>query len=218
VRFIAALMVFVSAAAAADKKVAPAKAGNDSVDLTATVASGKDAAGKILGLDPGMDLIVVQITVVPKDDAKVKISRDDFTLISRRDGQRSQAMHPSQIAGSSTLVVASRGPGAAGGMVNQTRGPIWGGMPGTGDRPRRLGGDTDVASVEAGETKSAVVDGKDKSNPLLAALREKEIPLEERSEPATGLLYFIFEGRHKPKDLELLYKRSGETLILDFEK
>jgi hypothetical protein len=204
---------------AADKKTGPAKADNDDVALTGVVASGKDAAAKLLGLDPGMDLIIVDLKIEPKSDVKVKVSRDDFTLISRRDGQRSQAMHPSQIAGSSSLVVSSRGPGSSGGIMNQNRGPIWGGMPGTGDRPRRIGGDGEAAGpVDPGETTATAVTDKSQENPLLTALRQKELPVAELAEPASGLLYFIFDGKHKVKDLELMYKGAGGTLILDFEK
>lgn len=218
-RLFAALALLATAITAADKKLAPVKAGDDAVDLTAAVASGKDASAELLGVDPGMELIVVQLTFTPRDDKKIKVSRDDFTLISRRDGQRSQAMHPSQIAGPATLVVSSRGPGAQGGVINQRRGPVWGGIPGTGGRPQRVGGETESSTpVDPGETKAAVVDGKDKENPLLTALRHKELPTGERAEPTTGLLYFIFDGKHKTKDLELMYKGPGGTLMLDFEK
>ena len=212
-------LVLLPAAVAADKKVGPAKAGDDAIELVGTVASGKEAAAKLLGVDPDMELIVVDLRLVPKNDGKVKVSRDDFTLISRRDGQRSQALHPAQIAGSSSLMVSSRGPGSSGGMVSQNRGPIWGGVPGTGDRPRRLGGDEEASGpVDPGETRSAITTDKNQENPLLTALRQKELSIAEHSEPASGLLYFIFDGKHKVKDLELMYKGPGGTLMLDFEK
>jgi hypothetical protein len=220
VRLLGGVIVFlVPFAVAADKKTGPAKAGNDAVDIVATVASGKEAAAKLLGIDPGMELIVVDVKLAPKTDEKMRVSRDDFTLISRRDGQRSQAMHPSQIAGSSSLMVSSRGPGSSGGMVNQNRGPIWGGMPGTGGRPRRIGGDDEaVGPVDPGETKATITKNKDEESPLLTALRQKELPLAGSAEPVSGLIYFIFEGKHKVKDLELMYKGPGGTLMLDFEK
>ena len=203
---------------AADKKIEPVKAGNDNIDLSGLAFIGRADVTKVLGVDPGVDLIVVDMKLMPKNDGKLAVSRDDFTLISRKDGQRSQAMHPSQIAGSGVMVVSSRGPGASGGIAQPRQGPIWGGMPGTGDRPRRLGGDRDVSQVDPGETKASITDTKEKDSPVLAALRQKELAQSEIAEPASGLLYFLFEGKHKLKDLELMYKGPGGNLMLDFEK
>jgi hypothetical protein len=173
---------------------------------------------KVLGVDPGVDLIAVDMKLMPKVEGKLAVTRDDFILISRKDGQRSQAMHPSQIAGSGVMIVSSRAPGAVGGIGQQRQGPIWGGMPGTGGRPRRLGGDQDVGQVDPGETRASITDTKEKDNPVLLALKQKELPEAEIAEPATGLLYFLFEGKHKLKDLELMYKGPGGNLMLDFEK
>ena len=50
------------------------------------------------------------------------------------------------------------------------RGPIWGGAPGTGTRPQRVGGDGEsaVSGTGATETQAAIDEGeKDKDNPLL---------------------------------------------------
>lgn len=216
---VAALLLTAMAAAGADKKViAPARAGNDEVDITGTAILTREDATTALGMDPGMDLIMVDIRVKPKSEAKIRLSRDDFTMISRRDGQKTQAMHPSQIAGSGVMVVSSTGPGSSGGMVGPRRGPIWGGMPGTGGRPRRMGGDNDVSSISEGETRTQTGDTKDKDSALLATLKKKELPEGQISEETSGLLYFVFEGKHKLKDFELLYKAPGGTLTLDFQK
>lgn len=204
--------------AAADKKIEPAKAGNDNIELSGMAFVNRADVTKALGLDPGVDLIVIDMRLMPKNETKLAVSRDDFTLISRKDGQRSQGMHPSQIAGSGVMVVSSRAAGASGGIVQQQRGPIWGGMPGTGGRPRRLGGDNDVSAIDPGETRASITDTKEKDNPVLAALKQKELPQAEIAEPAAGLLYFLFEGKHKLKDLELMYKGPGGNLMLDFEK
>jgi hypothetical protein len=215
---IAAVLVCAAALSAADKKVAPARAGNDDVDITGSAIISREDVKQALGVDPGMNLVVVDLQIKPKSDAKVTLSRDDFIMISRRDGQRTQAMHPSQIAGSAVMVVTSREAGAGGGMVAPRRGPIWGGIPGTGGRPQRVGGDTDIASVSDAETRAQIGDAKDKENPLLAALKKRELPEGEVSEEKSGLLYFVFEGKHRLKDFELMYKTKGDTLTLDFEK
>src|SRR4051794_1314519 len=84
---------------AAEKPIKPAQSGNDIVDISGTVANDRPTVTALLGMDPGMDLIVVEIKVAPKGENKIAISQDDFTLISRKDGQRSQPLAPGQIAG-----------------------------------------------------------------------------------------------------------------------
>ncbi len=106
--------------------------------------------------------------------------------------------------------------------MGDSAGPIWGGVPGSGTRPRRMGGDGGGVgnSGAVSETKATVsVDGKEKENPLLEILKAKILPERETNEPVNGLLYFLFEGKHKLKDLELMYKNPASTrLILDFQR
>src|SRR4051794_28892991 len=87
-------IVVASSLPGADKKIEPARAANDQIDIRGTAIVGREAAKAALGMDPGADIIVVDIEVRPKTDAGVKISRDDFVLIARDDGQRSPALHP----------------------------------------------------------------------------------------------------------------------------
>lgn len=62
-------------------------------------------------------------------------------------------------------------------------------------------------------------EGKSGEGPLMDALRAKALPQKETNEAVTGLLYFFLEGKHKVKQLELLYKSPvGRQMILDFEK
>jgi len=166
-----------------------------------------------------MDIIVVDVKLAPRGENKIKISHDDFTLISRKDGQRSQPLAPSQIAGKGALVVAQGGGGRAGGLMSGNRGPIWGGVPGTGTRPERVGGDGEVAQSGGSATEAdSAIKSEGKENPLLNVLKQKALPQTETNEPVSGLLYFFFEGKHKLKDLELMYKSPAGRLILDFQK
>lgn len=204
---------------AADKQSEPAKAGNELADIAGTALVGREPVKSALGIDPDVEMIAIEVRLRPKTDVSLAIRRDDFLLISRKDGQRSTAMHPSQIAGSGSLSVQTRAPGASGGMVGPRRGPIWGGMPGTGDRPRRIGGDNDIPSgIADGETRATISESKAADSPLLSALRQKELPQTSTADPLSGMLYFIFEGKHKLKDLELTWKTSAGNLILDFQK
>jgi hypothetical protein len=69
------------------------------------------------------------------------------------------------------------------------------------------------------ETQAVINEGsQEKENPFLAVLKEKSLQQRETSEPITGLLYFYFEGKHKLKDLELMYKSPAGRMMLDFQK
>jgi hypothetical protein len=205
-----AFVVFAVAALAADKKPALVSDSNNTLELTAFAHVDKQSVAAALGRDPGFEMVVLDVTVRPLLENEVAVWRDDFTLISRKDGQKSQPLAPGQIAGKGGLVVSSTGVSARGmGSPVNNRGPIWGGIPGTGDRPRRLGGDDNVAAAPA--------DSKTE-DPLLASLKAKVLPETKTKESVSGQLYFILEGKHKRKDLELIYKTGSERIILDFEK
>ena len=80
--------------------------------------------------------------------------------------------------------------------------------------PGRTGG----SGGEGAETKTSVSNTSKGDNPLLDTLKEKILPQRETNDPVTGLLYFFFEGKHKLKDLELMYKSPAGRLVLDFQK
>jgi hypothetical protein len=149
----------------------------------------------------------------------LKVFRDDFLLRSSKDGQKSGAFEPSQIAGRGGMVITTNAYG--GGLTSENRGPVWGGIPGTGMPPGRLPGDQGTpgignTAVEE-EAQATVKSGaKDKENPLLAVLKDKVLPEKETKEPLAGLLYFSLEGKHKPKDLELRYNGPAGKLTLRF--
>jgi hypothetical protein len=222
VRVLIATICCVFALDAEKPPLGPVTSEDEHLVLTASALIDKEAVSKVLGQDPGMDLVVVDVKLAPRADTKLVVSLDDFTLISRKDGQRSQPLAPSQIAGRGALVVAEGGRGGGIGIMNPGRGPIWGGVPGTGGRPRRAGGDDDgvVASGPASENQSAVKNEGDqgKANPLLDALKERSLPQRETSDTLSGLLYFFLEGKHKLKDLELMYKSPAGRMMLDFQK
>jgi hypothetical protein len=214
-----AFVIFAVAALAADKKSAPVSDSNDTVELTAFAHVDKQSVAAALGKDPGFEMVVLDVTVRPLLENEVAVWRDDFVLISRKDGQKSQPLAPTQIAGKGGLVVSSTGVSSRGmGSPVNNRGPIWGGIPGTGDRPRRLGGDDDVTAAPA-ETKATIDNNTSKTeDPLLASLKAKVLTETKTKEPVSGQLYFILDGKHKRKDLELIYKTGSERIILDFEK
>ena len=214
----AAFLLAPASGLGADRKIEPVKVRNDAAEVTGSVILGTEAVKAALGVDPAADLVIVQLKVRPIADSGFNINRDDFILISRSDGQKCPALHPSQIAGGASLKVQSTGPGAQGGIMSPRRGPVWGGIPGTGDRPRRMGGDNDVAAVTEAETKTTVNDSTEKDNPVMSALKAKELQQGQTPDAVSGFLYFILEGKQKLKNLDLLIRTSAGNLLLDFQK
>jgi len=197
-----------------DRKTPSGHASNDTVELRATLHCDRDSVNKLLGSDLGGYVVVVDLEVTPKGGKPLAVSRDDFLLHSYKDGQRSRPFAPSQIAGRGALVVSTTG--SSRGMMVEDRGPVWGGYPGS--RPQRIGGEgTSMGNTSEGSAQATVgASGKDKDDPLLAVLKEKVLPEKETSEPVGGLLYFLMEGKHKAKQLELQYTGPAGKLSIQF--
>ena len=199
---------------AGEKKPLPGQAGNDDIELAASVIIDRNEITQALGTDLGAGYVAVRMKVTPKTQKPLAVSPDDFTIVSRKDGQRSQALSPGQIAGSGALVVkpAANQPGGEG---TATNGPIWGGVV---LRPGKRKEADNSADAAAPSMKDAPVkDGNDsKDNPLMAALKAKQLPEKESLEPLEGLLYFPIDGKIKPKDLAVIYKGPAGKLIMEF--
>jgi hypothetical protein len=120
------MLVSVAAAwacLAAEPKFLPNQAGNDDIELVGSVLLDRAAVQQALGADLGTGFVAVRIRITPKAGRPIPIGPDDFTLLSRKDGERSSALAPSQIAGRGAMVVhrAERQPGGLGTVTN---GPI----------------------------------------------------------------------------------------------
>jgi hypothetical protein len=195
---------------ASDERYPVGRSSNDFVEISANLLLDKEqirqAIGPtIAGSDLGEGIIVVQVTVRPLGDDPVKIWLDDFTLLSDKDGQRSVAFQPSQIAGAGAIVVKN----APGEKHNTSVMGGLGGMIGMGPSA----GNASTAPAAEIEVKDAQ-DSTD--SPLLLALRQKALPEKSVTEPVTGLLYFQIDGKVKPKNLELFYKTKSGKLGLRF--
>src|SRR3954469_14422712 len=77
----------------------PNQAANDDIELVGTVLLDRAQIQQELGADLGPGFVAVKIKVTPKAGRPLHISPDDFTLISRKDGEQSGAISPHQIAG-----------------------------------------------------------------------------------------------------------------------
>lgn len=204
---------------AGERKPLPNQAGNDDIDIYATVILDRQEIRQALGADLQEGYALVRVKVVPKADQSLRVGTEDFTLISRKDGERSPALDPEQITGQAGLILkaAQSQPSR---MSTVSNGPIWGGVRPTrsssaaadDNRPREAVVPPDAESADAERAKAPPAD-----NPLLAALKAKAVPGDESKKPLEGLLYFAIDGKPKAKDLGLAYASPNGHLIVDFK-
>jgi hypothetical protein len=186
-----------------ERKPLPGQAGNDDVDLEGSVILTHDEVTSAVGSDIGEGYVVARMKVTPKGSTPLRVGPDDFTMISRKDGQRSTALAPSEIAGKGQMVVKH---GTADGSKSS-----WGvgGMgAGVGSSP---------GTVQRDVIKGTQMDDNAKESPALGALTAKVLPDKETKTPVEGLLYFSISGKLKPKDVAIVYKGAAGKLIMEFE-
>jgi hypothetical protein len=179
---------------AADKKAFPGQAGNDNIELTGTLLIDPAQIRDAVGSDLGPGIVVARVKASNKTGDPMRIGPDDFSLLSRKDGDRGDALAPAELAGGSALIL--KRDKAARGWAQITNQP---GFTGVG-----------------GMTKS----DKPVDETLLAALKSKEMPDQETKSNGSveGLLYFSMESaKLKVKDLALTYKGPGGRLSMEFK-
>ena len=219
-RYYGVLLLAACSLAAADKKSLLGHYSNDMIDLDATAIPDLDGVHDRLGRDVP-DLVIVEIKIRVKTEKPLAIDLDDFTLRSDRNGERSQPYLPGQLAGKGALVVSRQLTGGSA-MGRANNGPGWGGIPGTGGRPQQLPGNGGgIGNSASNEKETKVTESESekekKENPLLAVLKAKIMPTGEIADATSGLLYFQMEGKHKIKDLELMYKGPAGRFQLRFK-
>jgi hypothetical protein len=115
-KYLAVLTIFCAFAAGGDPKPLPGQAGNDDIELVGSVVIDRNEITQAIGADLGPGYVIARMKVQPKTEKPLRISADDFSMICRKDGQRSTALSPGQIAGAGSLVVkaAANQPGGLG--------------------------------------------------------------------------------------------------------
>lgn len=215
------LILFVGVLAAGKNenlKPAEARGENESVVITATAYTRPEAVKELIGSDLDGHYIVLDVKVAPRFGKHVDVRPDDFLLKTDKDGERSAPFAPSQIAGRGVLVVSQTSGGSGATPVHDNSGPVWGGYPGSMGQPRRLGGDGIGNTGSAPETEAKQTPrSKQKENPLLKVLADKELPETKTDQPVSGLLYFPMD-KQKVKDLELRYDMSGDKIVMRFRQ
>jgi len=192
----------------AKKIVSPnTSASNDQVDIVATIFMTEEEIAHKVGMDAGKGIVLLEVRVTPKADGPVQVSPDDFILLAHDDGERSKPFDPAQIAGQGALVVTT----ATDKTKKQTSGfGGFGGMIG--------GGSGSSPGNSKPTTLSTKMDAKSQGNDkLLEALKAKQFPQKESAQPVEGYLYFPLDGKHKLKNLALLYRGPAGRLDLEFE-
>ena len=191
--FVAALLcASLSIAAPQVRPAAEAHGSTDTVDVVATVMLEPTDMRNALGEDLESGYAIVRVKVSPKSDP-LRVSPEDFTLLSRKNGDRADAISPSQIVSKSALTVKRDNSGRQWAQIT--------------NQP----GFTGIAGIKRDGA------GKDDSS-LLAALKAKLLPDAETKNPAEGLVYFALDAsKLKTKDLTLLYKGAGGRITIDFK-
>jgi hypothetical protein len=189
VKYLIAVVFVAMVLSGADIKSLPNQAGNGNIDLSGTVFIDSKDIQQLVGAPMDAGYIVVRIKVEPRMLQAIRISADDFSLVSRKDGERSDALVPSQIGGPANLILKSK--------------TSYSGSPGVSST---------AVNVAPAETQKAPSE-----NPLIKILESKMLRDTETKEPVEGLLYFLMQGKNKAKDLGLLYKGPAGRLSMDFK-
>jgi hypothetical protein len=189
---------------AGERKQLPGQAGNDELDLEGSVIVSHEEVTNAIGADIGEGYIVVRMKVIPKGATPLRIGPDDFTVICRKDGQRSAALTPSEIAGKGEMIVKH---GDADGKKSS-----WG----VGGMGAGLG--SSPGTVQRDVIKGTQINDNAKGSDAIGPLAAKILPDKETKEPIEGLLYFSINGKLKPKDVALQYKGAAGKLTMEFEQ
>ena len=199
-------------------KPAETRGENESVVITATVYAKPEAVKEVLGSDLGGHYIVVAVEVTPRFGKEVAINRDDFILKTDKDGetQRSVRAQPDRRARRHgrppdrrhrvpPACTTTTGPsGAAIQALSGSRAGLAAMAWATPARQKAPRPKTRTGSHE-------------KEDPMLAVLKDKELPETKTDKPVSGLLYFPME-KQKVKDLELRYNPSEDKITMRFRQ
>ena len=190
----------------AKKVVSPTtSASNEQVDIVATIVLAQDEVKQKLGADPGQGIVLLEVKVTPKTDQPVQVSPDDFILLAHDDGERSKPFEPEELAGQGAMVLSK----------TTEKGQKTGSSFGLGGMMGGVGGSPGNPTPTAIKTK---MDEKSKGNaPLLEALKAKQMPAKESTDEVSGYLYFPLDGKHKLKNLAVLYRGPAGKLDLEFQ-
>jgi hypothetical protein len=190
---------------------------NKALEMSARLIEDREEAKRLLGVPAGAGLVLVEVQANSIEDTEVDIHPDDFTLVSARDGQKSQPFAPEQLA-STAVIVVNRKSAAGPAVATQPQGPVMG--PGGPTLPGTRSGIGGGGASGPGEVSATVQTGRPGRDPaleqLLKALKENELPPRVTAKGIRGLLVFGLEGKYRPRDLTVIYRGREGRITMDF--
>jgi hypothetical protein len=204
------ILALSGASLVASKKVISPQtsAGNEEVDIVATISLTEEEVTQKLGMDPGKGIVILNVKIIPKTDKPVQIDPADFILLAHDDGERTKPFEPSEIAGQGALVVTDN----ANAKVKKTSSTM-----GLGGIIAGGGGGSSPGNSKVTTLSSKMDEKKQGNDKLVEVLKAKELPRKETTEAVEGFLYFPLDGKHKLKNLAVLYRGQAGRLNLEFE-
>jgi hypothetical protein len=196
---------------AGKKVISPTtSAGNDNIDITVTLTMAESEVTEKLGVDAGPGIVLMEVRVANKTDRAVQVSPDDFILLAHDDGERYHAFTPNEIAGKGSMVLKTA-PSRTGSIGAQPNSTVIAGI--YIPRNNAPAKDSKDATNGAGQ-----MDDKSGGNEkLLAALKAKQLQGAETKDSVEGCLYFPLDGKHKLKNMAVLYRGPAGKLDMEFE-
>lgn len=165
------------------------------------------------------EVILIEVRVRPLYGSKISLRRDDFLMRARNNNETSPAQTPDRIAGGAVLDLSAKTKSSTPDLFANDTGPIWGGAPGTGSRPRRLGGPPDqIGSSTASQEMITAKQRSAAESSGAVRLQLLELPLELEDDPGAGYLYFEMPAKIKRKHLELSYDGNLGEFLIEFKK
>lgn len=203
----------------AQVKRPPGSFENDRISVESVIYTDRESVKKMIGHDFDGSVAVVELTVTPRGGEALDVEREDWILFSNKDAQKAPAFHPSQLAGQGAIVIKEQRGGGGVMAGNNPNAPVIGGIPGTGGRPRQMGNSGGGVGNSASQTVDTAIETKndEKTNPILATLKQKELRFGKTLTPVKGLLYFSLDGKHKLKDLELWYRGPAGKIVISYK-
>lgn len=189
-------------------------------EIQARLVRDLDEIERVTGDSFEGEVILVELRVRPLYGSPVTLDRGEFLLRARNNNDTSRARTPERIGGGAVLALVSERVGAPAGVIaEEANGPIWGGAPGTGARPRKLGGPSNViGGRDSHKSEQSVEERYEDDQSVLARLRARELPLETKDTPVSGYLYFEIPAKIKRKYLELSYDGTLGELLIEFKR
>jgi hypothetical protein len=211
-RFSYGILILLAAASSvfADKKIVSptVTGGNDEIDVVATIYMTEADVTQKLGMDPGPDVALVTVRVTPRSEKSIQVAPDDFILLAHDDGERNKPFDPAEMAGKGAMIEQTA-PQETKKKGKTTITGMMGGMGAGSGSP----GNTHIDPVTGMK-----MDDKAAGNAkLLQQLKSKQLPEKDTPDPVEGFLYFPLDGKHKLKNMALLYRGAAGKLNLEFQ-